>query len=88
MQSIKALAILFALAISSHYLAVADRRATGDTSGPAVGTPVEPPTVVQKQNPYIPGPQKKSGGSGTSAGAPGIEGGVDTQSGQASGGKR
>jgi hypothetical protein len=87
MRITTSLAVLFALAVSDHYLAVANKGPAGDTSGPAVGTPVEPPTVVQKQNPYIP-PQKKSGQSGTSAGAPGIEGGVDTQSGQSSGGKR
>jgi hypothetical protein len=87
MRTIKALTLLFALAVSSRYLAVAEQRAAGDTSGPAIGTPVNPPTVVEKQNPNIP-PQKKPGASGTSAGAPGIEGGIDTQSGQSSGGRR
>ncbi len=57
----------------------------GSTTGPAVGGNVEPSTAVQKQNRHIPhaGKQKESGVSGTSAGAPAIEGRPDTQSGQA-----
>ncbi len=68
-------------------VAVAQQRQTGSTSGPAAGSSVEPSTAVEKQNPYIPqaGHEKKSGVSGTSAGAPGIEGSPDTQSGKASG---
>jgi hypothetical protein len=56
----------------------------GDTSGPAVGTPVDPPTVVQKDNPNIPDvtPPGVSGPSGTAAGAPGIEGKRGTQAGK------
>lgn len=58
---------------------------TGETSGPAVGTPVEPPTVVQKDNPAAQqhaSPQGVSGPSGTSAGSPGIEGKAGTQAGR------
>jgi hypothetical protein len=56
----------------------------GDTSGPAAGGPVHPPTVVQKDNPNIPDvtPPGVSGPSGTAAGAPGIEGKRGTQAGK------
>jgi hypothetical protein len=57
----------------------------GDTSGPAAGTPVMPSTSVQKDNTHIPDvtPSDLSGPSGTSAGAPGIEGKRGTQAGKA-----
>jgi len=56
----------------------------GDTSGPAAGKPVTPPTVVQKDNPHIPDitPPGVPGPSAVSAGAPGIEGKKGTQAGQ------
>jgi hypothetical protein len=56
----------------------------GVTSGPSVGKPVEPSGAVQKQNPNLPDvrPGDASGPSGTSAGAPGIEGKKGTQSGK------
>ncbi len=56
----------------------------GDTSGPAGGSTVTPSTAVQKDNMHIPdiNPSDVSGPSGTSAGAPGIEGKKGTQSGQ------
>ncbi|QGM46580.1 hypothetical protein [Methylocystis heyeri] len=61
----------------------------GSTTGPAAGGDVEPSTAIQKQNPNIPnaGKQKESGVSGTTAGAPAIEGRPDTQSGKAPSGK-
>ncbi len=57
---------------------------SGDTSGPAVGEPVVPSTVVEKDNPNIPDVNNAdvSGPSGTSAGAPGIEGKRGAQSGK------
>ncbi len=56
----------------------------GDTSGPASGTAVQPPTAVEKENPHISKQHSDiSGPSGTSAGAPGIEGKKGTQGGKA-----
>ncbi len=57
----------------------------GVTSGPSAGKPVEPSGAVQKKNPRIPDvhPDDVSGPSGTSAGAPGVEGKKGTQSGKA-----
>ena len=56
----------------------------GVTSGPATGTPVEPSGSVQKDNPKAENinPSGVSGPSGTSAGAPAVEGKKGTQSGQ------
>lgn len=57
----------------------------GETSGPAVGTHVDPPTVVQKDNPAAQvnaSPTGLAGPSGTSAGSPGIEGKAGTQAGK------
>lgn len=88
MQTIKALTLLLALAVSYRHLAVLEQPPAGDTSGPAAGTPVEPSTVVQKKNPYISRGREKPGLSGTTAGAPGVEGGVNTQSGPAPAGRR
>lgn len=87
MQLAKTLAFVLTLAVSGYQLAAnqqtADRGgSSGDTSGPAVGTPVEPPTVVQKSNPHLK-PQSKAGESGTAAGSPGIEGKAGAESGQA-----
>jgi hypothetical protein len=69
--------------------AFAQQHSPGSTTGPATGGDVEPSTAIQKQNPSIPnaGKQKESGVSGTSAGAPAIEGRPDTQSGKAPAGK-
>ena len=88
MKPILTLAFLSALAIAGG--AMAQQAKTGSTSGPAAGTPVQPSTAVQKENPYITqsGPQMTSGVSGTSAGAPGIEGSPDTQSGRSVGGNK
>ncbi|MBG0798685.1 hypothetical protein IYX23_13510 [Methylocystis sp. L43] len=56
----------------------------GVTSGPAAGTPVEPSGSVQKDNPKAEDINSSgvSGPSGTSAGAPSVEGKKGTQSGQ------
>ncbi|WP_457795629.1 hypothetical protein [Methylocystis sp. S23] len=57
----------------------------GHTSGPAAGTNVIPPTVVQKENPAAQehaSPAGVSGPSGTAAGAPGIEAKPGTQAGR------
>lgn len=56
----------------------------GVTSGPAAGAPVEPSGAVQKENPNMTEADmnRVSGPSGTSAGAPGVEGKKGTQSGQ------
>ena len=56
----------------------------GVTSGPAAGTPVEPSGSVQKDNPKAEdvNPTGVSGPSGTSAGAPAVEGKKGTQSGK------
>lgn len=58
---------------------------SGETSGPAAGRPVDPPTVVQKDNPAAQRNASPSGGagpSGTAAGSPGIEGKAGTQAGK------
>lgn len=52
---------------------------SGDTSGPATGTPVEPPTAVQKENPKN---VDDSGASSAAAGAPGVEAKAGTQGGK------
>lgn len=57
----------------------------GDTSGPAAGTNVQPPTVVQKENPEAQkyaSPAGVAGPSGTAAGSPGIEAKRGTQAGR------
>jgi hypothetical protein len=90
MRPILTLAFILALAISGGAMAQKAQPGSGSTTGPAAGTPVMPSTATQKQNPYITkaGPQTMSGVSGTSAGAPGIEGSPDTQSGRSVGGNR
>ncbi len=56
----------------------------GVTSGPAASAPVEPSGAVQKDNPQAADVNDSglSGPSGTTAGAPGVEGKKGTQSGQ------
>jgi hypothetical protein len=57
----------------------------GETSGPAAGGPVDPPTVVQKDNPAAQrhaSPDGVAGPSGVAAGSPGIEGKAGTQAGK------
>jgi hypothetical protein len=57
----------------------------GDTSGPAAGSNVNPPTVVQKENPAAmqnASPTGLAGPSGTAAGSPGIEAKRGTQAGR------
>jgi hypothetical protein len=57
----------------------------GETSGPASGKPVDPSTVVQKNNPMAQenaSPTGLAGPSGTAAGSPGIEHKAGTQGGK------
>ncbi|MGJ0506417.1 MAG: hypothetical protein ACR652_04630 [Methylocystis sp.] len=57
----------------------------GETSGPAAGKPVDPPTVVQKENPMAQqyaSPTGLAGPSGTAAGSPGVEHKAGTQGGR------
>lgn len=92
MKPIMTLSFLLTLAVAGGGHAMARQVETGNTSGPAAGTPVLPSTAVQKENPFIAqsilagcpggGAQTTSRASGTSAGAPGIEGAPDTQSGR------
>jgi hypothetical protein len=80
------LVMLFGFIIGGVFLGAQALRAeqAGDTSGPAAGTAVRPPTVVEKNNPYVTAPNPEiSGPSGTSAGAPGIESERGTQGGKA-----
>jgi len=86
MQSVKTLAFVLVAAVVGHHAATAATHAgsSGETSGPAIGTPVDPSTVVQKRNPFI-RPETLAGQSGVPAGSPGIEGKADTQSGTAPG---
>lgn len=65
--------------------AAAGSHGAGDTSGPAAGTNVQPPTVVQKENPEAQkhaSPAGVAGPSGTAAGSPGIEAKRGTQGGR------
>lgn len=62
-----------------------ERGLSGDTSGPASGSNVNPSTVVQKENPAAmvnASPAGVAGPSGTAAGSPGIEAKRGTQSGR------
>jgi len=62
-----------------------DQSQAGDTSGPAAGSNVNPPTVVQKENPAAmehASPEGVAGPSGTAAGSPGIEAKRGTQGGK------
>ena len=84
MKAIKLLLLLISSVVfSGAALAAQQPRATGDTSGPAVGTAVEPSTVVQKGNPFIGG--RPSRQSEAAAGAPGIEAAAGTQAGTVAG---
>ncbi|QGM96428.1 hypothetical protein [Methylocystis parvus] len=65
--------------------AIAEQSQAGDTSGPAAGGNVTPPTVVQKENPAAQehaSPAGVAGPSGTAAGSPGIEAKRGTQAGR------
>jgi hypothetical protein len=85
MKAIKLLLLLVSsVVLSSAAVAAPQSRSAGDTSGPAVGTPVEPSTVVQKENPYVGG--RPSRQSATAAGAPGIEAAPGTEGGTVTGG--
>ncbi|BDV37625.1 hypothetical protein [Methylocystis bryophila] len=85
MKAIKPLLLLVsALSFSGAAAAVERAGSVGDTSGPAVGTPVAPSTVVQKANPYVGG--RPSRQSEAAAGAPGIEAAPGTEAGTVAGG--
>lgn len=78
--------LIFSAVMAASALAGAPSFATdkGDTSGPAVGTSVNPSTVVQKKNAHVSkNTTTIAGPSGMSAGVPGIEGKSGTQSGEA-----
>ncbi|MBI5012105.1 MAG: hypothetical protein HZC06_04845 [Methylocystis sp.] len=79
-----ALAIFAPAALAEEEQQQSQQQEQGVTSGPAAGTPVEPSGSVQKDNPKAEevNPSGVSGPSGTSAGAPAVEGKKGTQSGQ------
>ncbi len=84
MKAIRVLVLLVStLAFGAAAGAAQPSRSPGDTSGPAVGTTVEPSTVVQKGNPFVRG--RPSRQSEAAAGAPGIEAAPGTQAGAAAG---
>ena len=68
MKAIKILLLTSAVAFGGAALPPSRRRAAGHTSGPAVGTPVEPSTVTQKENPHITGRAAQSEVGGGRAG--------------------
>lgn len=79
----KLLNISAAIAASALIGAPAFAADKGDTSGPAVGTPVNPSTAVQKRNTHVGNNNTTiAGPSGMSAGVPGVEGKRGTQSGE------
>ena len=80
MKAIKILLLTSGVAIGGAALAAQPPGAAGDTSGPAVGTPVEPSTVTQKENPHITG---RAAQSEAAAGAPGVEAAPGTEAGRA-----
>lgn len=70
---------------TSGRAAIARPTEAGDTSGPAAGSNVQPPTVVEKENPEAQkyaSPAGLAGPSGTAAGSPGIEAKPGTQGGK------
>lgn len=73
--------VIVSLALGALAAPAAFAEEDGVTSGPAAGKPVEPSGAVQKENPDVI-PSHVSGSSGTSAGAPGVEGKKGTQSGK------
>lgn len=82
--AIKPLLLLISvLSFSGAAVAVERADSAGNTSGPAVGTPVEPSTVVQKANPHVGG--RPSRQSEAAAGAPGIEAAPGTEAGTVAG---
>jgi hypothetical protein len=82
MKAIKLLVVLASTVVfGSAAGATQQPRSTGDTSGPAAGSPVEPSTVVQKENPFVAG--RPTSQSDTAAGAPGMEAARGTQAGAA-----
>ncbi|TLG78040.1 hypothetical protein [Methylocystis sp. B8] len=79
-----AVMVSLALAFLAPAALAEEQQDQGVTSGPAAGTPVEPSGAVQKDNPSAveANPSGLPGPSGTSAGAPAVEGKKGTQSGQ------
>ncbi len=80
MKAIKLLLLASTMVFGGAALAAQQPHPAGDTSGPAVGTPVEPSTVVQKDNPYVTG---RASQSEAAAGAPGVEAAPGTEAGPA-----
>jgi hypothetical protein len=78
MKAIKLLLIASTVVFSRAALAAQQPRPPGETSGPAVGTPVEPSTVTQKENPHVTG---RAAQSEAAAGAPGVEAAPGTEGG-------
>ena len=78
-----AVTLVFALGSTAMAQQVTGSGQPGNTTGPASGTPVEPSTAVQKQNPSDP-PAGSAQGS-TAVGAPGAAGGPGTQGGPSPG---
>ncbi|HTO79495.1 MAG TPA: hypothetical protein VMJ31_06950 [Methylocystis sp.] len=84
MKAIKLIVLLVSTVVFSSAAGAAEQpRAKGETSGPAVGTAVDPSTVVQKQNPYVAGRPGRQ--SEAAAGAPGIEAAPGTEGGTVAG---
>ncbi len=82
MKANKILVLLVSSVVFSSAAGAAEEpRSKGDTSGPAVGTPVEPSTVVQKENPFVAG--RPALQSDAAAGAPGMEAAPGTEAGAA-----
>jgi hypothetical protein len=78
MKAIKLLLLASTVVFGSAALAAQQPRPAGVTSGPAVGTPVEPSTVIQKENPHVTG---RAAQSEAAAGAPGVESAPGTEGG-------
>ncbi len=78
MKAIKLLLLASTVVFGSAALAAQPSRPAGDTSGPAVGTPVQPSTVIQKENPHVTG---RAAQSEAAAGAPGVESAPGTEAG-------
>jgi hypothetical protein len=80
MKAIKLLLLASGVVFGGAALAAQQPHPAGDTSGPAVGTPVEPSTVIQKENPHVTG---RAAQSEAAAGAPGMEAAPGTEAGRA-----
>jgi hypothetical protein len=83
MKRMTTLAIFASLWSFAAGPALAAQQQPGSTSGPAVGTYVEPPTAVQKRNPSNAASADRAASGSTAVGSPGVEGSPGTQSGAA-----